>query len=133
MRRLRSDPADVRFAFEHDRAAARKARRVLDQLFLPTDELWAADVRLAASELINNVIEHTNDGGVMRVWQPKNGLPCVLEVADHDRTSPHMVDPPRPPGQGGSGMRIVDALAVRWGIEHRPDSKIVWAEFRPDH
>jgi len=28
----------------------------------------------------------------------------------------------------GQGMRLVAALATRWGVDHTADGKVVWAE-----
>ena len=32
---------------------------------------------------------------------------------------------------GGRGLRVVEALAERWGVERRPGGKAVWARTRP--
>ena len=49
-----------------------------------------------------------------------------VEVHDGDTSGPR----PResPDGIGGLGLRIIDALAIRWGWELASDGKVVWAE-----
>jgi hypothetical protein len=31
---------------------------------------------------------------------------------------------------GGRGLRLVDQLSERWGVDQRADRKLVWAEWR---
>ena len=85
------------------------------------------DVQLVASELVTNALVHagTLDGLdlevleesiVVRVWDGSNERPFVVAAPDLDT--------------GGRGMRIVDALALEWGVTAGPDvGKCVWASF----
>ena len=59
----RSHEPDVRFRFGHDVRAIRQARERLDPLLSEPDDAIADDVRLAASEMVTNVIAHTDGGG----------------------------------------------------------------------
>jgi anti-sigma regulatory factor (Ser/Thr protein kinase) len=115
----------VTFEFDHDEAASRSARRALRPLF-PEDDPLADDVGLVASELVSNVIRHTDDGGQMTAWDDD---PLRLEVTD---TEPSL---PAPPGyadeRGGHGLGIVDELADDWGAAPvEGNGKKVWAVFR---
>jgi anti-sigma regulatory factor (Ser/Thr protein kinase) len=92
-------------------------------------EHWdrADDVSLCVSELATNALVHgvppgrgfllrvRYDGAVLRVevHDSGSGWPCLAEGA----------------GEGGRGLRIVDALADKWGVGHRDPGKVVWAEF----
>jgi two-component sensor histidine kinase len=83
---------------------------------------------LSASELVTNVIRHTDSGGEMRAWDPKPDAPFRLEVDDNDdtplvRRNPDIDDPT------GRGLRVVDGSADEWGVEQTPTGKTVWAEF----
>jgi len=121
----RKDP-DVTFRFCRDPAAPRGARRALDPLLPPDDPIGGA-VRLAASELVTNVIQHTNDGGTMYAWDPQPDVPLRLEVSD--RAPAELRLPQVPPTVGGRGLAIVQAVSHAWGVERTGVGKTVWAEF----
>jgi anti-sigma regulatory factor (Ser/Thr protein kinase) len=124
-------PPDVRFQFEHDDSAPRRARAAIDPLVGEPGDPIADDVRLTVSELVTNVVRHTDDGGLLEAWDPKPDVPLRLEVSDSDRTE---VLPPPAGVQagsefGGHGLHIVDATSDEWGVEPTADGKKVWAEF----
>jgi len=91
------------------------------------DDPIADDVRLATSELVTNVIRHTDDGGELRAWDPRPDVPLRLEVEDPDATMPEIPDDT--PAIGGRGLHIVDQIADDWGVQQRSPGKVVWAEF----
>jgi anti-sigma regulatory factor (Ser/Thr protein kinase) len=121
---------DIRYGFDHDRAAAREARRRIEELLADPDDPIADDVRLATSELVNNVIRHTEDGGELRAWDPRPDAPLRLEVEDPDPSIPAI--PADAPPIGGHGLAIVDQVADDWGVADHPPGKVVWAEFDRD-
>ena len=92
-----------------------------------SDDPIAADVRLATSELVTNVVRHTRDGGELRAWDPRPDVPLRIEVEDPDPGLPAI--PVERPAIGGHGLSIVNAVADEWGVEQRPPGKVVWAEF----
>jgi anti-sigma regulatory factor (Ser/Thr protein kinase) len=118
---------DVRYRIEHDPGAPGDARREVDQLLSGPGDPIAEDVWLATSELVTNVVVHTEDGGELRAWDPRPDVPLRIEVEDPDPGVPAI--PSEPPGIGGRGLGIVDAVADDWGVEPRDDGKVVWAEF----
>jgi anti-sigma regulatory factor (Ser/Thr protein kinase) len=118
---------DVRYEFHHDLRAAREARRHIDGLLTEPDDPIADDVRLAASELVNNVVRHTDDGGELPAWDPQPDVPLRLEVEDPDPSMPAI--PADAPPVGGHGLAIVDQIADDWGVDEHPAGKVVWAEF----
>jgi hypothetical protein len=83
----------------------------------------ANDVKLAASELVTNVVRHTDNGGWIQAW---GGDPLRLEVHDTSRVLPSRVGRPT---ASGRGLRIVDAVSSDWGTRTTPNGKMVWAEF----
>lgn len=101
---------------------------VRDQLFA-CGVVQTADAELMVSELIGNAILHagteisvtvrcTRERAVVEVH---DGSPVLPEVRAHEPTRP-----------GGHGLRIVDALAFRWGVEPTAnDGKTVWFEVLP--
>ncbi|HEY4331608.1 MAG TPA: ATP-binding protein [Ilumatobacteraceae bacterium] len=116
-------PPDVSHEFENEPDAPQKARRALDPLFHDGDPI-ADDVKLVASELVTNVVLHTDSGGVMQAWSAE---PFVLNVtnsatgAPQSRTTDDDV--------GGRGLHIVAELADEWGTTPTPAGKTVRASF----
>ena len=119
--------ADFRFEFEHSAFAPRDGRRALTGFLSDPDDPLGADVELAATELITNVIRHTNSGGVLEAWDPKPDVPLRLEVSDSAQTAPQVVEDPGP--AGGFGLQIINTIADAWGVIPTSTGKVVWAEF----
>jgi serine phosphatase RsbU (regulator of sigma subunit) len=91
----------------------------------------ADDVELAAGELLGNVLLHTEGGAVLTLEVlPEPVRRVRLSVQDRSSVWPRR----RSPGEAatsGRGLLMVEALAVRWGVEPRGDGKAVWCEFDP--
>ena len=117
---------NVRLEFDNDEAAPRQARQALASLFTGPDDPIADAVTLTASELVTNVVRHTDSAGVMQAWDPKPDVPLRLEVEDHERALPKVVSDPT---IGGRGLSIVDNMADAWGVDPTVDGKVIWAEF----
>ena len=116
------DP-DVSHRFANDPNAPTSARRALRPLF-PDDGAIADDVTLVASELVTNVVQHTDAGGLMEAW---SGDPFVLNVTDFGTSLPS--PQAEADEQGGRGLHIVDELADEWGTIPPEHGKTVWATF----
>lgn len=105
-------------------AGARAAIREID----PAAPL-IGDAMLLASELVTNAVRHSGcqptDHITLRA--AVRGSVVRLEVSDPARSA----SVPRLPGPddpfGGMGLRVVEALADRWGNE-RGREQVVWAE-----
>ncbi|MFF8671022.1 ATP-binding protein [Streptomyces sp. NPDC015242] len=94
------------------------------------------DVQLCASELVTNVIRHVGEGVpvTVRVWEEEGGR-VRLGVTDPDpRALPVLVGAGTPAAQAesGRGLALLDALAVRWGVEQEAGRKTVWCELFTD-
>lgn len=88
------------------------------------------DVQLCASELVTNVIRHVGEGVpvTVRVW-PEQGGRVRLAVTDPDpRALPVLVGAAGAEDESGRGLALLDALAVRWGVEQEAGRKTVWCE-----
>jgi anti-sigma regulatory factor (Ser/Thr protein kinase) len=127
---------DIRRELPASPEAARTARRALDGWLTDlVGERIADDVRLAASELIDNAVRHgglgpddvivfsavaTEDIVRIRIEQPTT-------VADV-----RVVDPvDRGAAEAGFGLRIVQEVATDWGVlDERPGA--VWFEVDRD-
>jgi hypothetical protein len=55
------------------------------------------------------------------------GQTLRVEVSDDDPNLP-VASHPQHPATSGRGLRIVAALADRWGVTPNPDGKTVWFE-----
>ena len=99
---------------------------VLEPVVAPTT---VADAVLLTSELVTNVMMHTEDACTLALtYDPAVGTVRV-EVTD---TSPNCLPPsrPTPPNDqsGGFGLKLVTRLAAEWGYELDSDRKTVWFE-----
>ncbi|WP_436319901.1 ATP-binding protein [Streptomyces massasporeus] len=82
---------------------------------------------LMVSELVTNVVRHTGArtmglrvrrrAGWIRieVRDPSRGLPCLMAPGE---------------GMNGRGLRVVDQLSDRWGVDLLPRGKTIWVELR---
>lgn len=87
------------------------------------------EVRLCATELVTNVIDHVGEGTPVTVR---------VAAADQGRTRIEVTDPdPRAlptllhagaTDESGRGLALLDAIALRWGVDQEPDRKTVWCE-----
>ena len=89
------------------------------------------DVRLCATELLTNVIDHLGEGTpvTVRVIGTAAGHGRTrIEVTDPDPSTSPVPLPATETEESGRGLALVDALAERWGVERGPDRKTVWCE-----
>ncbi|WP_225827859.1 ATP-binding protein [Streptomyces naphthomycinicus] len=88
------------------------------------------DVRLCATELLTNVIDHVGEGTpvTVRVGGTGAGDRTRIEVRDPDARALPVVLPATETEECGRGLALVAALAERWGVEREPNGKTVWAE-----
>jgi serine/threonine-protein kinase RsbW len=91
------------------------------------------EVLLMVSEIASNAVRHTasGDGSWFDLTVSASGYATRVEIADRGSSSE-----PRIPGQsgesgvptGGRGLRIVGALADRWGSRGDELGRVVWFE-----
>jgi anti-sigma regulatory factor (Ser/Thr protein kinase) len=106
------------------------ARRTLPEILTrqPRSDLYE-DMDLVLTELISNAVRH--GGGLREAQLANTGDHLRLVAADHDPRAPvvraHQDDQPH-----GRGMRLVRAIADRWGVyrHHAELGKRVWADLR---
>ena len=115
---------DVRRDLSADAVSPARARIIVRRML----DIWDADdvklVELLTSELVTNAVRHAATAIVLTVAAEASTV--RVEVSDLD---PHLPSMCANPGIGGYGLRIVDGLATRWGVEQRPnDGKTVWFE-----
>jgi anti-sigma regulatory factor (Ser/Thr protein kinase) len=121
-------PPDLSFqlASIDELAAARcKLRGLLDH---SGDPNFVDAALLAASELLtNSVIHTTNDTCHLAAWYHPEPPALRVEVNDTNPTLPTLQHSASPT-EGGRGLRIVQAVTTRWGVNPHPQGKTVWFE-----
>jgi anti-sigma regulatory factor (Ser/Thr protein kinase) len=101
-------------------AARRFARDALPDL--PPNALEV--VELMVSELATNAIRHSQSAFDLLINRTKDDV--RIEVTDRAGGTP-AVRHPGPEDPRGRGLRIVEMLSQKWGVEyHTDDGKTVW-------
>ncbi|MFI5889848.1 alpha/beta fold hydrolase [Actinoplanes sp. NPDC051513] len=117
---------DRRMPVEHT-TSADQVRRLAEQVLRDwnmTDR--TGDVLLVITELVQNLTQHTDDGGELHLRRQDDAI--LIEVTDTNPQPPRLKFPSPAP----RGLLIVAVTARRWG--NRPArwagraSKIIWAE-----
>jgi hypothetical protein len=105
--------------------AARARRFVAEKLTAWDRGDMVDDAVLVASELATNAVLHTESSFSLTVAR----VDAVVRIAVHD-TSPTVPMPKKagPDAASGRGMRLVEAIAERWGSHGHRDGKTVWAD-----
>ncbi|MFJ8536420.1 ATP-binding protein [Streptomyces sp. NPDC093591] len=87
------------------------------------------DVRLCASELLTNVIDHLGEGTPVTVRVLGTGNGCTrVEVTDPEPGARPVLLRATPTDESGRGLALLDAVARRWGVEQEAGRKTVWCE-----
>jgi hypothetical protein len=121
-------PPHLVLALEADREAPLHARRAVQALMTGVAPLrLIQDVLLMTSELVSNSTA-LGGGCELSVWYMPNQLATRVEVFDRSELMPVMRNTAPAAEYGGKGLRIVDALASRWGVTPRDHGKAVWFE-----
>lgn len=85
----------------------------------------AETAELLLSELASNVVRHAGTAFVVDVSWPAGRLRVSVEDGlAVDITAVDLLSD----AESGRGLRIVDTLADRWGVDRKPAGKAVWFE-----
>lgn len=119
----------------HARGARQARHRLATELGSVVAAPLLADVIAVLAELVGNAIRHADPlpGGVVRVaWRLRvagGGEVVTVRVTDGGaRNRSPALRPVGAEAVDGRGLRIVVALADRWGIERDGLGQSVWAE-----
>jgi anti-sigma regulatory factor (Ser/Thr protein kinase) len=111
--------------------SVRAARHLVVHLL----QAWRAphdvdDAALLVTELVANVVDHVGGEASLAVELQLSGGRLRIAVADGSSVPPVVreLDMHSPRGRG---MRLVQAIADRWGSEDRDGGKRVWLELAP--
>ncbi|MEU9365669.1 ATP-binding protein [Streptomyces avermitilis] len=125
-------PTEWRQRFSSTRRGARLARHLaLIQLHdwgLPLDSERSQTAALVIAELAANAVTHGRIPGrdfELRLELTDGTLRVAVTDARGERR-PRVQQ--STDGEGGYGLRLIEALATKWGVEDRPAGKAVWAE-----
>jgi serine/threonine-protein kinase RsbW len=111
-------------------AAPATARRALTRwLRLRTTNGVLGDAPLIVSELVTNSMRHADpqDAATVRVSAALADDVLRIEVEDGGTRGAVIRRAPNRDAGGGFGLNIVDAVALRWGVE-RGTGTLVWVE-----
>lgn len=102
------------------------ARRTLSSTgLIPTRYL--PDVLLLVSELVTNAVRHGTIGdGTIGLRISRSSQVVRVEVEDPGNGFP-IPGQAMPAGGGGVGLKLIEDLSTRWGIESEPNT-MVWFE-----
>jgi hypothetical protein len=107
--------------------ASRRARELVTEACLRWDlPDLIGPACIVASELVNNAVEHA--GTMLRVRITLRRRHLHVAVSDGSGAPPVLGRSAR--GNGGRGLRLVDAIANSWGHLPTGDGKVVWAALR---
>ncbi|ANP55687.1 anti-sigma regulatory factor (Ser/Thr protein kinase) [Streptomyces griseochromogenes] len=88
-----------------------------------------SDVQLCLTELVTNVIRHVGEGTPVRVRVARtDGRRIRVEVTDPAGQALPVSLPGTLDDEQGRGLALLDAVALRWGVEQGVDGKTVWCE-----
>ena len=120
---------ELSFRLAQEPEAVTEARRLLTAVLgiWGVDEMLGVTVPLLADELVTNAILHAAPPIDLTVrWDD----PVLrVHVFDGDDQLPVMVEPPRPAGEGGYGLVLIERFSHAWGAAPRDGGgKVVWFE-----
>ncbi len=111
-------------AFPAERQSVPAARRFATEAISDSPPEVRHAVELMVSELATNCIRHVGSSFHLSIDRTPEQI--RVEVTDQGGGTPTMRSP-GPDEPTGRGLRIVDMLSERWGIEaQRPAGKTVW-------
>lgn len=119
---LASPSTDILLAFAPVPAAVGAARHALQERGLHPD--LDHTVSLLTSELVANAVRHAGSEGRIVFHARLSDDHVRVEVADHGPG----FDPEVRHETAGYGLRMVDKLASRWGVERTARGCRVWFE-----
>jgi anti-sigma regulatory factor (Ser/Thr protein kinase) len=110
--------------FPHEPQSVPAARRFATNALRGASQEMLEAVELMVSELATNCIRHTDSGFDLTII--RSGQDIRVEATDHAGGTPTMRSP-QPTDPSGRGLKIIDMLSARWGVQSRPFAgKTVW-------
>lgn len=111
-------------SFPHEPQSVPAARRFATSVLRGASAETLQAVELMVSELATNCIRHTNSAFDLTIV--RNGRDIRVEATDQAGGTPTMRSP-KPTDATGRGLKIVDMLSARWGVQPGASAgKTVW-------
>ena len=110
-------------AFPNAPAGVRDARAYVADALRGADPNAVDAAVLMVSELATNAVVHTTSPFTIGIDQCDHEV--RISVTDEGAGTPRLRHAAAS-DTDGRGLSIVDAFAVEWGVDQRPDSKTVW-------
>ena len=82
------------------------------------------DSLLVITELMQNVVRHTDNGGDVVLTRSPDAV--LIEVSDASSEMPHALNSDSRRA-GGRGLYLVRAMSQAWGMKRIVGGKVVWA------
>lgn len=126
---MNTDQEQPSITLERRASEAERARRAVAQACRGLARDTVATAQLLASELFTNALDHGEGEITLRVTRLPGEL--RVDVSDCSRQRPR-VRPVTLNDVRGRGLMILEALAVRWGVDELPggNGKTVWFTLR---
>jgi anti-sigma regulatory factor (Ser/Thr protein kinase) len=120
--------AETDLSLQRTVRAPREARECVRELAHRLGPQRTEDAELLVSELVTNAVKYGPDGGEIRLLVDADDRRVRVTVRDTGSGPlPEMRAPDRLPHEGGGhGLRLVDMVSDRWGVER--GSTRVWFE-----
>ena len=110
--------------FPHEAQSVPAARRFATSVLRGASASTLEAIELMVSELATNCIRHTDSGFDLTII--RDGPDIRVEATDGAGGTPTMRSP-KPTDESGRGLKIVDMLSARWGVQPRASAgKTVW-------
>ncbi|MCU1359006.1 MAG: protein serine phosphatase with GAF(s) sensor(s) [Ilumatobacteraceae bacterium] len=121
-------PRSVSLDLQPSLIAPRVARSAIEDLLTESPDGFVADALLLTSELVTNAVLHTDAAfTVSAEFDPTVNL-LRVEVADASTFVPSVPHQAADGSVGGHGLRLVAAIARRWGVLSTDRGKVIWFE-----
>lgn len=125
MRRSSSEPdvpVEESLTLPRGSGAPGAARRFVRRLAWVSEQREV--VELLVSELVTNAVRHARGDIEVTIGAIIRGR-IRVSIGDGSPSRPAIREPKL---EGGHGLRLVEALADRWGVDQRVGGKTVWFE-----
>lgn len=123
------DPVRIEIELAPDQRAPRLARAALDRLTAGVAGDVGFRARLLVSELVTNSVLHrvAEEAAPIRLTVLRTREAIRVEIRDHGRPFDGQARVVSERATSGRGLRLVQALVDRWGVEQQ-DGNLVWFE-----
>lgn len=119
---------DIDLRLAADTLAPAAARRSLEALRPSLDDRLVDEAVLLVSEVVSNSVRHAELAERDSIEVRVRGSRSMLHVDVIDQGPGFDPDRlPRPDGDGGWGLSLLDRISARWGVEHDAVTR-VWFE-----